>query len=230
MEEDPIKTMKMEQAPPAPPREHSPQLYMTPQLQRRRDGLCPGLFLLSQDSRSRQSPGGMSKDYRTNSKLLLQIEEREGIPREILELQTVVDSVSAALKEFVSNRREVISLDFVSKGCVWIIELNSGVGEADENYRLEVRVLANDINGITNYVAETALQPKASMNAMAPPLSGAKEAKPVFDLLCIAVRKSIVRLEFPEFPEGCKGVSFREIYQLNARVRDVGGVRSQVLW
>jgi hypothetical protein len=27
-----------------------------------------------------------------------------------------------------------------------------------------------------------------------------------------------VRLEFPEFPEGCKGRAFREVYQLNARV------------
>ena len=212
----------MEQAPPAPPRDHSPQLYMTPQLQKRRDGLCPGLFLADGDGKSKRYPGGLSKDYRTNSKLLLQIEEREGIPREILELQTVVDSVSAALKEFVSHSREVISLDFIPKGCTWVIELNSSLGEADENFRLEVKVLANDINGITNYVAETVLQPKVTVDPspIAPPLPGTKEVKPVFDLLCIAVRKSVVRLEFPEFPEGCKGVSFREIYQLNARVRN----------
>ncbi|KAL7576338.1 hypothetical protein ACA910_018154 [Epithemia clementina (nom. ined.)] len=210
----------MEQAPPAPPREHSPQLYMTPQLQKRRDGLCPGLFLAHSDAIYKRNSGGVSKEYRTNSKLLLQIEEREGIPREILELQTIVDSVSAALKEFVSNSRDVISLDFIPKGCIWIIELNSGMGEADECFRLEVRVLANDINGITNYVVDTILQPKMqNHNSIAPPLPGTKEAKPVFDLLCIAVRKSVVRLEFPEFPEGCKGVAFREIYQLNARLK-----------
>mmetsp|Transcript_25021 Transcript_25021/g.58694 ORF Transcript_25021/g.58694 Transcript_25021/m.58694 type:complete len:574 (+) Transcript_25021:312-2033(+) len=200
-------------APPAPA--GSPELYMTPQLQKRRDGLCPGLFV-SFGGKERKVNGGLCKEYRTNSKILLQVEEREGIPREILELQTLVDSVSTGLKDFVSNSRDVISLDFVPKGCTWIIELNSGLNEADENFRLDVRVLANDIQGVTNYVAETILQPLQPGNGNAP---GMKEAKPVFDLLCIAVRKSVVRLEFPEFPEGCKGVAFREIYQLNARLK-----------
>lgn len=194
---------------------------MTPQLQKRRDGLCPGLFTISGVKASKKVEGGLYKDYRTNSKLLLQIEEREGIPREILELQTLVDSVSAALKDFVSTSRDVISLDFIPKGCTWIIELNSGLGEADEHFHLEIRVLANDIDGITNYVAETILQPKVEANfgQALPSPPGMKEAKPVFDLLCIAVRKAVVRLEFPEFPEGCKGVAFREIYQLNARLK-----------
>eukprot|EP00522_Entomoneis_paludosa_P008347 CAMPEP_0172456586 /NCGR_PEP_ID=MMETSP1065-20121228/16392_1 /TAXON_ID=265537 /ORGANISM="Amphiprora paludosa, Strain CCMP125" /LENGTH=583 /DNA_ID=CAMNT_0013209697 /DNA_START=279 /DNA_END=2030 /DNA_ORIENTATION=- len=209
----------MEQAPPAPPSAHTPELYLTPQLQKRRDGLCPGLFT-SYGGRARKVEGGLYKEYRSNSKLLLQIEEREGVPREILELQTLVDSVSAALKEYVSNSRDVVSLDFIPKGCTWIIELNSGLGEADENFRLEVKVLANDIEGVTNYVAETVLQPKPdSPTSIGTSLPGLKEAKPVFDLLCIAVRKAVVRLEFPEFPEGCKGVAFREIYQLNARLK-----------
>ena len=209
----------IEQAPPAPPSAGTPELYLTPQLQKRRDGLCPGLFTAFGKLKGKKVDGGMIKEYRTNSKLLLQVEEREGIPREILELQTLVDSVSTGLKEYVSNSRDVISLDFVPKGCTWIIELNSGLGEADENFRLEVRVLANEIQGVTNYVAETLLQPKVEVEPGESALPGSKEAKPVFDLLCITVRKAVVRLEFPEFPEGCKGVAFREIYQLNARVR-----------
>ena len=32
------------------------------------------------------------------------------------------------------------------------------------------------------------------------------------------VRKALVRVEFPVFPEGCKDKTFREVYQLNARV------------
>ena len=106
----------IEQAPPAPPSAGTPELYLTPQLQKRRDGLCPGLFTAFGKLKGKKVDGGMIKEYRTNSKLLLQVEEREGIPREILELQTLVDSVSTGLKEYVSNSRDVISLDFVPKG------------------------------------------------------------------------------------------------------------------
>lgn len=45
--------------------------------------------------------------------------------------------------------------------------------------------------------------------------------KKVFDEVTLDVKKGIVRCEMPEFPEGCKGRTFREIYQLNARVRSV---------
>eukprot|EP00581_Thalassiosira_minuscula_P010305 CAMPEP_0183710006 /NCGR_PEP_ID=MMETSP0737-20130205/5899_1 /TAXON_ID=385413 /ORGANISM="Thalassiosira miniscula, Strain CCMP1093" /LENGTH=794 /DNA_ID=CAMNT_0025938227 /DNA_START=292 /DNA_END=2676 /DNA_ORIENTATION=+ len=33
------------------------------------------------------------------------------------------------------------------------------------------------------------------------------------------VRKSLVRVEFPKFPEGCRDRTFREVYQLNARLK-----------
>jgi len=33
------------------------------------------------------------------------------------------------------------------------------------------------------------------------------------------VRKALVRVEFPVFPEGCKEKTFREVYQLNARLK-----------
>ena len=45
--------------------------------------------------------------------------------------------------------------------------------------------------------------------------------KKVFDEVALDVKKAVVRCEMPEFPEGCKGRTFREIYQLNARVRSV---------
>jgi calcium/calmodulin-dependent protein kinase I len=50
-------------------------------------------------------------------------------------------------------------------------------------------------------------------------LPGYKEAKACFDFTALQVRKGVVRCEFVEFPEGCKGSAFREVYQLNARVR-----------
>lgn len=43
--------------------------------------------------------------------------------------------------------------------------------------------------------------------------------KKMFDEFALSVKKAIVRCEFPEFPEGCKGRPFREVYQLNARLK-----------
>lgn len=39
-----------------------------------------------------------------------------------------------------------------------------------------------------------------------------------FTLVALDVRKAMVRIEFPEFEEGLKDKTFREVYQLNARV------------
>ena len=36
------------------------------------------------------------------------------------------------------------------------------------------------------------------------------------------VRKALARVEFPTFPEGCRERTFREVYQLNARVSYIG--------
>jgi len=43
--------------------------------------------------------------------------------------------------------------------------------------------------------------------------------KKMFDEVALSVKKAIVKCEFPEFPEGCKGRPFREVYQLNARLK-----------
>ncbi|EJK71242.1 hypothetical protein THAOC_07338, partial [Thalassiosira oceanica] len=40
-----------------------------------------------------------------------------------------------------------------------------------------------------------------------------------FDDVGLDLRKALVRIEFPVFPEGCGDRTFREVYQLNARVR-----------
>ena len=39
-----------------------------------------------------------------------------------------------------------------------------------------------------------------------------------FELIALDVKKALVRVEFPMFPEGCREKTFREVYQLNARV------------
>jgi hypothetical protein len=43
-------------------------------------------------------------------------------------------------------------------------------------------------------------------------------AKDIFEEVGLDVKKAVVKCEFPAFPEGCQGNTFREIYQLNARV------------
>ena len=39
-----------------------------------------------------------------------------------------------------------------------------------------------------------------------------------FELIALDVKKALVRVEFPIFPEGCREKTFRQVYQLNARV------------
>ena len=46
----------------------------------------------------------------------------------------------------------------------------------------------------------------------------------VYTNIGLDVRKSLVRIEFPSFSEGCQGKTFREVYQLNARVSCVCGL------
>jgi hypothetical protein len=100
------------------------------------------------------------------------------------------------------------------------MDFDPSLNGADKNYRIEVILFANQIAGVTNYEIDTVLMPRIPVdpNPLAPPLKGFKEVKEIFDVLALSVRKSIVRLEFPHFPEGCQGRPFREVYQLNARV------------
>lgn len=46
----------------------------------------------------------------------------------------------------------------------------------------------------------------------------------VFTNIGLDIRKSLVRIEFPMFSEGCQDKTFREVYQLNARVSCVCGL------
>lgn len=211
--------------PPPPKHRHgTPKVYMTPQLEKRRDGLCPSLLHIKDGSSKeiKSPPGGASKSYRTNSFLLLQVKEKQGYSREILELQTLTDSISRSLKSIVDpDEGDIVTLSFKPEGCIWKMELDPTMNGADKNFRLEVVLYANSIAGLTNYVLDTALVPKIEVdpNPLAPTPKGFKDAKATFDVLSLTVRKAVVRLEFPEFPEGCKGKAFRDIYQLNARLK-----------
>ena len=211
----------MEQAPPGPP-SATPRLYMTPQVGKRREGLNPSLLNFSEklSKGAKKNPGGMNKPYRTKSDLLLQIKDQDGKKKQELEIPVLVQSVNEAISEIVGPDSDIVSCEFNPAGCEWQMELSPNLHGADDSYLLEVVFFANEVQGQINYVFDTLLVPKGVVdpNPLAPPLKGYREAKQVFELLSLKVRKAIVKHEFPDFPEGCKGRPFREVYQLNARV------------
>lgn len=205
--------------PPGPPKSAStPKLYMTPQLAKRKDGLCPSLFY---EDVQEDKPGYISKRYQTNSSLLLQIKQNEGIPKGVSELQTIVESITKSLQSVLKMDQGAVGLNFRAQGCKWKVDLDPALNRAGKSYRMEVVCSANSGGGsLTNYVVDTVLIPKVAVDIspLAPPAIGFKEAKEIFDMVAIKVRKSIVALEFPAFPDGCRGRPFKDVYQLNARV------------
>lgn len=209
---------------PAPPPPDSPAVYMTPFLSKRRDALFPSLLDTSDPSRSTKPAGGLNKPYRTNAKLLLQLRTKSTNSSEVnsdgAELQALREAMDETIVEIMEDCDDVVDVKFQASGCCWTMFFNDDMNDAHENYCIEIVLLANEISGTLNYVADVILQPLVDVDPdpTAPPLKGFREAKGAFESIALAIRKCIVRLEFPEFPEGCKGRSFREVYQLNARV------------
>ncbi len=192
---------------------------MTPQLQKRRDGLAPSLLKLS--TREPQDPKtALTKSYQTSSKYLTVSVINCVDVDDSKELQKIVDSIATTLEELVdrtTGSKDLASLKFRATGCKWTLEFSPSL-RADSHV-LEVVCLAcseeNPRNGNT-YIVDTSIVPKkvgGSQNTQ-----GFKDAKAAFDLVALQVRKAVVMCEFPEFPEGCKGIPFRDVYQLNARV------------
>jgi hypothetical protein len=205
---------------------NTPRLYLTPHLKKRKDGMSPSFLELGagnsvKPGATKESAGGTSKPYRTSSDLLLQIKERHGVRKEDAEIPALVEAVNEAIGELVGPDEDLRSVEFAPSGCTWRVEFNPSLNEADENYCMEVTLYANHADGTNHYLVDTVLACKGEPdpNPLAPPLKGYREAKQAFELLSLKVRKAVVRFEFPDFPEGCKGRAFREVYQLNARVR-----------
>lgn len=210
-----------------PPSAPSPpgKIYLTPQIEKigkRRDGLCPSL-LLDNHMSAVNSKGGtgtaaMVKSYETNTKYLN--EDIRELENDGEELKFITDSIDHFLREVVDERKQstdLISMRFQPKGCIWNLEMNSSIGAPD--YMIQVQCLAKgDTNNNTTFVVDTKLVGKSSKSVASTSLPGFREAKAVFEMASLVVRKAVVKCEFPTFPEGCKGRAFREVYQLNARV------------
>lgn len=212
-------------APPAPTG-GSGQVYLTPQIEKvakRRDGLCPSLLLDGhmEAVTSKHGPGDCAavKSYQTNSKYLN--DDIRGLGNDGEELKFISDSITHFLKDVIDEKRQttdLISMKFKPKGCIWDLEMNSTIGAPD--YKIQVNCLAKaGSNGTTDFVADTKLVGKSSKALASTSLPGFREAKATFEMTALIVRKAMVKCEFPNFPEGCKGRTFREVYQLNARVR-----------
>jgi hypothetical protein len=209
--------------PPAPPAPNaSGKIYMTPQLAKRRDGLCPSLLGDNHAGTIAPKPGvgnaAMIKSYQTNTRHLNP--SIKDLENDSEELKYITDSIHSFLREIVDEKKQttdLISLKFQPKGCTWTMELNPNHGAP--NYVMQVVCLAKGAgNNTTTYMVDTLLVGKDAKSIASTTLPGFREAKATFESVGLVVRKAVVKCEFPAFPEGCKGRAFREVYQLNARV------------
>lgn len=212
--------------PPAPGASSSGKVYLTPQIEKvakRRDGLCPSLLLEGHMDAvtSKHGPGDCAavKSYQTNSKYLN--EDIRGLGNDGEELKFITDSITHFLKDVIDEKKhttDLISMKFYPKGCIWDLEMNDTIGAPD--YKIQVTCLASSgDSGTTDFVTDTKLVGKSSKSLTSTALPGFREAKATFEMTALIARKAVVKCEFPNFPEGCKGRTFREVYQLNARVR-----------
>jgi hypothetical protein len=211
---------------PAAPGGGSGKVYLTPQIEKqakRREGLCPSLLQDNHPSLVNGKAGtgqsAITKSYQTNSKYLTST--IRDLENEAEELKYIIDSINKYLAEIVDEKKkktDLVSMKFHPKGCTWVLEMNSDIGAPD--YIITVVCLARgEDNGTTTFAVDTSLVGKSSKSLASTTLPGFREAKAVLELASLTVRKGVVRCEFPIFPEGLKGKTFREIYQLNARVR-----------
>eukprot|EP00934_Nitzschia_sp_Nitz4_P006100 Nitzschia sp. Nitz4//scaffold113_size70149//35399//37051//NITZ4_005950-RA/size70149-augustus-gene-0.84-mRNA-1//1//CDS//3329533341//6090//frame0 len=201
-------------------------VYLTPQIEKvakRRDGLCPSLLLDGHVS-SINAKGGNGtfaqvKSYQTNTKFLN--DEIRDLENSGEELKFITDSINHFLRDAVDERKQstdLIGMKFQPKGCIWHLEMNPSIGAPD--YMITIQVLANEgSHNTTTFVVDTMLVGKSSKHVASTSLPGFREAKATFEMCALVVRKAIVKCEFPTFPEGCKGRAFREVYQLNARLK-----------
>lgn len=202
----------------------SGKVYLTPQIEKvakRRNGLCPSLLgdkHIEQVSAKNPTMCAAIKSYQTNTKYMN--EDIRELKNHGEEFKFITDSVQNFLRDCIDEKRQstdLVTLDFQPKGCTWSMELNPTIGAPD--YMIQVQCLARPgEKGTTTFVVDTKLVGKSSKSIASTSLPGFREAKATFEMAALVVRKAVVKCEFPNFPEGCKGRTFREVYQLNARV------------
>lgn len=130
--------------------------------------------------------------------------------------------ITAAVARGLEARPHFLNIEFEPDGCEFcgIISHDEtpippsamGIGGGDErdHYWLHCMILSNNSLDAA-YCIE--------MHLMAPTNSGeAKDqatAKKMYEVACFAIQKELRRLEFPNFPDGNSGQTFKSVYQLN---------------
>lgn len=190
----------------------TPSLYLTPQLEKRKDGLAPKFFDVSKEIDNSKTT--TTKAYRTSTKYL----NHDGGGDVERDLQRIIDSITDTLERMVdpSGKKDLVMMTFEPTGCSWTLEFNPSLRAEAYELVIVCSCCPEDSHNVV-YVVETTLVPKPKA-LTGPNDPGFKEGKASFDFCALQVRKAVVKCEFPDFPEGCKGKPFRDVYQLNARV------------
>jgi hypothetical protein len=161
--------------------------------------------------------------YRTNSTFLNRSVQR--LKDDSLELEFITNSITEFLRNLGMNDGNVTGMEFFAQGCTWVLELSDKLGTS--NYQIHVSCFARRETDTetTTFIVATSLFDKEDKSLASSSLPGFKEAKETFDRTALAVRKAVVKCEFPRFPEGLKVIPsnreaklFKEVYKLTAMV------------
>ena len=193
-------------------------LYLTPALEKRDDDLCPALLLDEYLKPVGSSSTEMRACYETCSQFLNEAVRNEADLSK--EMDFLTESISAFLGRIVDGVGEVkplVSLLFTKSGCTWTMDVNPDLAEG---YQIETACYAREYDdGATHFLFETCLfQQGNDAIVSSKSIADIPELSAVFELASVAVRKAVVKCEFPEFPEGGKERGFKEVYKLNAKV------------
>jgi serine/threonine protein kinase len=162
--------------------------------------------------------------YRTNSKFL-NATVRE-LNDDSLELEFITSNITNFLRQLGMKDPYISGMEFFAQGCTWTLDLSSKLGTP--NYQIHVSLFARreKDSETTTFVVATSLFDKEERSLASSSLPGFKEAKNTFDSVAFAVRKAVVKCEFPKFPEGLRVVpftgeakGFKKVYKLKSMVR-----------
>lgn len=177
-----------------------------------------GLRAMKKEKRSTSSFGMNSLPVQSISIDAYTAHYRSPILRQ---LKTIVSAVAIGLEA----KPHFLNVEFEPDGCEFsgIIShdetpippsaMGIGGGDESDHYWLHCMIISNSSLDAA-YCIE--------MHLMAPRNRGddvvAKDeatAKKLFDIVCYAIQKEVRKLEFPNFPDGNSGQTFKSVYQLN---------------